>query len=180
MTEGYEGGNAFYEQGIDVLSPIAQEGRADTQVYRQALGLGTPEEATAAQDRYFSDPAQQRLLDQKSNALLRQLNARGSAYNARAPLAGARVATENYNNWLDRVGALGGRGDNALMKTADIRLGQGDMRYGFGATMAGNNINYGNARAQASTIGVNNLLGAIGAASKAYGAFSNPAGFLPK
>jgi hypothetical protein len=59
------------------------------------------------------------------------------------------------------------------MKTADIRLGQGDMRYGFGATMAGNNINYGGARAQASTLGVNNLLNAAGTAAKAAAAFSD-------
>jgi hypothetical protein len=48
-------------------------------------------------------------------------------------------------------------------------MSQGDNAFGYGATKAGNAINYGNAMAQAKGIGVNNLLGLAGTAIKAWG-----------
>lgn len=105
--------------------------------------------------------------------MLRQLNARGSTYGGRAALAGARVGAENYTNYLDRLGNLGAQGGQYAGQQSNIRLGQGDSAFNFGATKAGNSINYGSARAAASQVGVNNLLNIGGTAIKAATAFSD-------
>ena len=50
------------------------------------------------------------------------------------------------------------------------------MAMGYGATKAGQAINYGNALASTRGIGVNNLMGLLGTAAKAAGAYyGNPA-----
>jgi hypothetical protein len=121
----------------------------------------------------------QSILGDQSNALLRQLNARGNTYGGKAALAGARVGRENYEGWLNRLMGQGQQGGQYAGQQASIRSGQGDLRYGFGATKAGQEINYGNARAENRNTGINNLLNVAGTAAKgveaaaAAGAFSD-------
>lgn len=148
-------------------------------MYGHAIGLGTDEQRTAAQSRYFSDPAMSAILGQSSNRLLRQLNARGNTYGGKAALAGARVGLENYEGWLNRLMGQGQQGGQYAGQQAAIRSGQGDLRYGFGATKAGQEINYGNARAENRNTGINNLLNIASTAADgvkaaaAAGAFSD-------
>lgn len=114
---------------------------------------------------------QQAQLGQESNKLLRNLNARGSGPGVQA-LAANRVATENYSGWLNRLQGVGQQGLQATGAQAGVRGAQSDLNWGYGASRAGQETNYGNARAAAQGIGWNNLLGAIGAGAKAYSAFS--------
>lgn len=113
------------------------------------------------------------VLGQESNRLLRQLNARGNTYGGKAALAGARVGLENYEGWLNRLSGQGQQGGQYAGQQAAIRSGQGDMRYNFGATKAGQETSFGNAMGQARSVGVNNLLGVGETALKAAAAFSD-------
>ena len=177
LQSGYDQAQPYYEQAYSEYQPYAEGGSAAQTRYNQLLGLGTPEERATAQQSYFSDPAFQEILGQQSNALLRQLNARGNTYGSKAALAGARVGYENYNDYLNRLMGQGQQGLTAANAQAGIRSGQGDLRYGFGATQAGNEINYGNARAENRTTGINNLLNVAGTATKAVGTAASAGAF---
>jgi hypothetical protein len=179
LQAGYDEAQPYYDEAFDLFTPYAEQGQQANQLYGHAIGLGTDEEREAAQSRFFSDPAMQSILGDQSNALLRQLNARGNTYGGKAALAGARVGRENYEGWLNRLMGQGQQGGQYAGQQASIRSGQGDLRYGFGATKAGQEINYGNARAENRNTGINNLLNVAGTAAKgveaaaAAGAFSD-------
>ncbi len=173
LDAGYNEASGLYDQAGAMYDPYVAEGRTGSATYSQAIGLGTPEEQAAAQQRYFNDPAMLAVLGQQSNALLRKYNAGGSGTGGgRLALAGTRVGLENYGNWLDRVKGVGDQGLTATGAKSNVLLGKGDMRFGLGATKAGSEINFGNAMAQSRSIGINNLLGVLGAGAKAYSAFS--------
>ncbi len=115
---------------------------------------------------------QQAQLGQSSNALLRNLNARGAGAGVQS-LGASRVATEQYGNWLNRLQGLGGQGFQAAGAQAGVRGAQSDLNWGYGATKAGNDINFGNSLSASRNIGTNNLLNAAGTAAKAAAAFSD-------
>lgn len=175
VDRGNAQAQGYYDQAYGEYAPYAglgQQGMADQNIYRQAIGLGTPEERAAAQDRYFSDPAYARMNDQNQNAMMRYQNARGSVGGGKAALAGARVANEGYQGWLDRTRDVGqnamATGFGAASARAGIRTGQADQAWGYGTTKAGNAVNYGNAMAASRGILTNNLLNIAGTAAKAY------------
>jgi hypothetical protein len=183
LKQGYTQGQGYYNRAYDEFAPVAQigtdqygRGRGDTDVYRQAIGLGTPEEQAAAQDRYFNDPAYSRMMQPQFNAMMRYQNARGHAGDAKGALAGARVANEGYQGWLDRTRDVGqnamqtgtGAVTNAATGRSNVRAGQGEMAYGYGATRAGNAQQFGNAMAASRSTLSNNLLGLAGVAANAY------------
>lgn len=169
LQAGYDEAQPFYEEAFDLYEPYATSGQEANTRYNQLLGLGTEEERAAAQDTYLSDPIFSSVLDQQSNALLRQRNARGGTYTGATTMAAGRLGLENYGNYLNRLQGQGQQGFQATGARSNVRLGQGDLRYGFGATKAGQEINYGNARAAASQAGVNNLLSLGGLAIKGAG-----------
>lgn len=119
----------------------------------------------------------QSILSDQSNALLRQLNARGNTYGGKAALAGARVGRENYEGWLNRLMGQGQQGGQYAGQQASIRMGQGDLDFGYGATKAGQEINFGNAMAQNRNTGINNLLNIAGTATKAIGTAASAGAF---
>jgi hypothetical protein len=174
LKEGYDQAQGFNEQAYDLFNPLTQQATGDQNTYRQAIGLGTPDEQKVAQDRFFNDPAQSAILGQQTNALLRKYNAGGSGTGGgRLALAGARVGNEQYGNWLNRLGGLGDKAGAYTSQQAGIRQGQGETAWGYGATRAGSAINAGNAMAQSRSVGINNLLGIAGTAAKAFTAFSD-------
>ena len=177
LTQGYNDAQGFMGQAYDEYEPYANigaQGQADNDVYRHAIGLGTAEERVAAQDRHFSDPAYERMMQPQFNAMARMLNARGSLGGGKGVLAAGRVANEGYQGWLDRVNGVGqnamATGMNVANARAGIRAGQGDLAYGYGTTRAGNQIQHGNAMAQSRGILSNNLLNLAGTAAKAWAA----------
>src|SRR5262245_19822145 len=74
LDAGYQGGNAYYDQAYDELSPYAERGNEANEAYSNAL-LGTPEQRAALFSSYANDPASQGVLGLQSNAMLRRLNA---------------------------------------------------------------------------------------------------------
>jgi hypothetical protein len=177
LQAGYDEAQPYYDEAFDLFTPYAEQGQQANEMYGHAIGLGTDEQRAASQERYFSDPAMSAILDQSSNRLLRQMNARGNTYGGKAALAGARVGLEGYEGWLNRLMGQGQQGGQYAGQQASIRSGQGDLRYGFGATKAGQEINYGNARAENRNTGINNLLNVAGTATKAIGTAASAGAF---
>lgn len=171
LTAGYTEASGMYDQAGEMYDPYVQRGEEGSQVYSQAIGLGTPEERAAAQARYFNDPAQAAILGQNTNALLRKFNSQGSGTGGgRLALAGTRIANEQFGGWLDRVRGVGEGGLAATGAKSNVLLGKGDMRMNLAGTRAGNEISYGNAQAANRSTGINNLLSLGGTAIKAYAA----------
>lgn len=159
IDTGYNEALPRIEEAFNLYQPFAESGRQANTAYTNLLGLNGADAQRSSQDIYFQDPAQQQILSQKTNNLLRQLNARGGTYGGRAALAGARAGLENYNSYLDRVGGLANTGGQFVGQQATLRAGQGDMAYGRGLTKAGVETNSANALAQNKSTSVNNLLG---------------------
>jgi hypothetical protein len=170
LDQGYAQSQGYYNQAADAYAPYAQQGQKASNTYNALLGLNGADARTEAQGMLTSDPLFQGGLAQESNALLRNLNARGQGGGGQAQLAGARVLQQNYGNWLDRYRDAGTQGFQATAGQAGVRAAQGDNAYGFAATKAGNAIQYGNALASSRNIGINNLSNLLGTAAKAYAA----------
>lgn len=168
LDNGYNQSVNYYNQAYDNLSPYAQQGAQGQKTYMDLLGLNGDEARGAAQGMITSDPMWSGKFAADSNAMLRHMNARGAGAGGAAAIAGQRVLTQNYDNALSRYANLGQQGLQTAGMQSQIRMGQGDNAYGYGATKAGNAINYGNAMAQAKGIGVNNLMGLIGTGVKAW------------
>ena len=168
LDTGYEQSQGYYDQAAQGYSPYVQQGQKASNQYNSLLGLNGADARGEAQGMITSDPLFQGGLAQDSNALLRNLNARGQGGGGQAQLAGQRVLQQNYGSWLDRYRDAGSQGFQATNALSGVRAAQGDNAYGFAATKAGQATNYGNAMASSRSIGINNLMGLAGTAVKAY------------
>lgn len=177
LAAGYKQQDARYNEAAGLFQPYADQGRNANDFYYNALGLGTPEQQTTSLNTLTSNPLFQGELGQQSNALMRNLNARGASGGGQAQVAGQRVFQQTAGNWLDRYKDLGQQGYNATGNIAGIRTGQGDNAMGYRASLAGNAINMGNATAQQKSIGINNFSNLLGSAFGAAAAFAKPRGF---
>lgn len=168
---GYQQSQGYYDQAGGLFDPYMQQGGKAASMYGDLLGLNGADARTAAQGVLTSDPLFQGQLAQDSNAMLRQLNARGQSAGGLSAIAGQRVLQQNYGNWLDRYNQVGQQGFQASGAKAGVLTGQGDNAYGFAATKANNRLGQANAIANTRNTGMNNLLGVLGTGLKAYGAF---------
>jgi hypothetical protein len=170
LQQGFNQGQSDYAAAENYFSPYAQEGQRgieDQNFYRKLLmGDG------GATGTLAGNPLFQGELGQNSNAVARGLNAQGASGGGKAQLAAQRVFQGTAGNWVDRFRGLGESGINTGMQAtnamAGLRSGRGDMAYGYGATKAGNSINFGNAMAANRNTGVNNLMGLAGLAVNAF------------
>lgn len=176
LSEGYGQQQQRYDQAFDMFTPFAQQGRAANDFYTNALGLGGQEAQSQAIGTLTSNPLFSGQLAQDSNALSRQLNARGMGAGGTAAMAGARVFQQTAGNWLDRYRDAGRQGFEAAGQQGNIRMGQGDAAYGYGATRANQAIGYGNALSQTRNAGLNNLLGIAGTVISGANAMRKPPG----
>lgn len=144
---------------MESFDPYVQSGAQSQSFYDNLLGLNGADARAESQGVITSDPLFQGQLGQNSNAMLRHLNARGASAGGQAALAGQRVLQSTYGDWMDRYRTGGAQGLNATNAMAGYQAGRGDLSYGYGATRAGHETNFGNAMAQSRSIGINNLLG---------------------
>jgi hypothetical protein len=180
LQQGYNQAHGDYSQAENYFSPYAQlgqQGMEDQNFYRSALGLNGDPARTQATNTIASNPLFQGQLGQESNAVSRMLNAQGSGAGKEA-LAAQRVFQQNAGNWLDRYRGIGEQGVNQGMQAtnqmAGYRAQRGDLAYGYGASKAGNAINFGNAMASNRNTGVNNLMGLAGTVVSGINAFNQP------
>lgn len=172
LGQGYDKAYGDYSNAITGFDQYAQSGQKNQKFYDDLQGLNGREAQAAAQEVYQSDPFAQNALGQSENAMTRYGNARG--YGAgKFALAGQRVANDAYGAWKGTYATGAGQGLQAATQQGNAMQGRGDLSYGYGATKAGNEINYGNALAASRSTGVNNLLNAAGTAAKAAAAFSD-------
>lgn len=166
LKEGFDSAMTRYDQGYDELEGYASSGQLANTRYNQLLGLGTAEERAAGQRIYQDDPIFASILSNQSNALLRQQNARGATYGGQSVAMAGRLGLENYNDYLNRLQGQGQTGLQATGQQSNIRLGQGDAAWNYGATRANSAVNFGNAMAANRNTGLNNLLNIGGTAAK--------------
>jgi len=174
LDQGYGQSQGYYDQASGLFDPYMQQGVEAAVMYADLLGLNGADARTAAQGVLTSDPLFSGQLAADSNAMLRQLNARGQGAGGLSALAGQRVLQENYGNWLDRYNQAGQQGFQAAGAKGNVLAAQGDNAYGFAATKANNAIGQANAMASTRNVGMNNLLGAVGTGLNALSKFYKP------
>lgn len=172
LTTGYNAQQQDFTTAADSFDPYVKSGQQGQQFYTDLLGLNGDEARATAQGTITSDPLWTGKLSADTNAVLKNLNARGMGASGAAALAGERVLAQNYGDVMDRYGRLGDQGLGATGQQAGVIQNRGNNSWNFGATKAGNDINYGNAMAQSRNTGINNVISLIGAGTNAYKAFS--------
>lgn len=163
LTDGFNQQSQRYDQAAGMFDPFVQEGRQGSEMYNALIGLRGGDAANTAYGTLSSLPAFQGQLAQDSNALLRNLNARGMGGGGTAAMAGQRVLQQSVGNWLDRFQQAGQQGFQASNALAGTRMAQGDNAMGFGATRANQAVGLGNAMAGTRNTALNNLIGLAGA-----------------
>lgn len=171
IDQGYADSQGYYDTAAGLYDQYTQQGGKAAGMYADLLGINGADARSAAQGVLTSDPLFQGGLAQDSNALLRQLNARGQSGGGLANIAAQRVLQQNYGSWLDRYNQGGQQGFQAANALGNVRMTQGDNAYGAATTKAGLQIGQGNALAATRNTGINNLMGALGTGLKAYSAF---------
>jgi len=164
-----------YEDAIGTMAPYAEGGQAGFNSYLDALGLNGAEARAEFQNMLMSDPAFTGGLALDQNAVARAMNARGQGGSGAAALAAERVFQENYGNTLNRYAGLGNRGFQAAGAQGNIMAQQGEnvANLLYGNRQQRGNVMQGtqNALASSKQAGINNVLGALGTATKAFGMF---------
>jgi hypothetical protein len=166
LTGGYKTGRADIQSGIDRLDPIAQGGQSAYARLLNSLGVNGAGAQGGVESEYMADPIQNQLMDRITKANTRRFTSMmpGSAGNnsgaATQSLTNSLLA--NWKQYQDQLGGAAAPGIAATGQQAGFNKDQGDMAYGYGATQAGNDINYANARSQASQLGVNSLMKILG------------------
>jgi len=174
LDEGYGQSQGYYDQASGLFDPYLQQGGNAARMYADLLGLNGADARTSAQGTLTSDPLFQGQLASDSNAMLRNLNARGQGAGGLSAIAGQRVLQQNYGNWLDRYNQAGQQGLQAAGAKGNVLAAQGDNAYGFAATRANNALGQANAMASTRNVGMNNLLSAVGTGLNAYSKFYEP------
>ena len=172
LDQGYNTSQGYYDQAASSFDPYTSSGAAGEKMYSDLLGLNGDDARSSAQGVITSDPLWSGKLGEDTNAVLKNLNARGMGASGASALAGQRVLLQNYNSVLDRYQGLGQTGLSATGQRAGVLTGQGDNAYGFGATKANQALQYGNAMAGTRNSGLNNILAVLGTGAKAYAAYA--------
>jgi hypothetical protein len=125
-----------FMQGM--LDPYAQAGQAATSQQQAALGLGTPEEQQAAFESFGDSPGQRFMRERQQKALLRNQAKIGGlgGGNVRSALQeqAAGFAAQDYGNYMNRLQALGGRGQQAAQTMAQQDVGISETAAGTDTT----------------------------------------------
>jgi hypothetical protein len=175
LGQGYNQAQADYTAAENYYQPYADVGKAgiaDQNFYSDVL-----HNRGDAVGQFSSNPLLSGELGSNFMATQRAGNAQGWGAGKEA-LAGQRVFQQTAGSWLDRYrdNAQQGvnTGLNATNAMAGLRSARGDNAYGYGATKAGNAINYGNAMAANRGTGINNLMGLAGTVVSGINAFRKP------
>lgn len=165
LTAGYNAASSDYDAAAGTLQPYADSGVKANKMYADLLGENGTDARDTAEGTVTSDPMYNGGLNQQENAMLRYLNSRGQSAGGKAQLAGQRVLQQNWQTTLGNYKGASDSGAAASNELAGVQTGKGQLAYGYGATQAGNDVNYGNAMAAAANTPWNNIIGLAGAAA---------------
>lgn len=178
LNQGYDSAGANTRTGMaeaqGYYQPYAQQGQQAQTMYGNALGLNGADAQQKFQQGYGGDPFRRQNEDYTTNALMRSYNARGMGGGGTAAMAAARAnlqrGSQDYNQYLDRLGGQAGMGLQVAGAQAGIATNGYNALAGYdvarGQGLASNTINAANAKAQAQSAGVNNVLGIVGGIGK--------------
>jgi hypothetical protein len=169
----------YYDQAQGFLSPYLQGGGQANNLLAAYLGAAGPEAQQQAFANFQNDPGYQAQFNAGVNALDRSATARGGLYSGAAMKGlqefGQQFQRQAFNDRINQLQGFSGQGLQAGSAAAGLAANQGNtlgnLSFGLGQQKASNAINKGNALAQASGIGINNLMNLAGTAVKAFGAF---------
>ncbi|MFA5952249.1 MAG: hypothetical protein WC807_18430 [Hyphomicrobium sp.] len=167
LQQGYDKAYGDYSSAAAGFDPYIESGNKSQGTWDDLMGLNGDGARDAAYGTLSTNPLFTGQLATSSNALSRVLNAQGQSGGGKAALAGARVLQETGGQWVDRYGQGGQMGYNATGAKGNALTARGDLSMGYGATKAGNAINFGNALAANRSTGINNILGVAGLAVNA-------------
>lgn len=140
-------------------------------MYADAIGLNGQPAQDGVVRNFMADPFRAENERLSNEGLARQFGSRGAFQSGAFAQAAARGNLErgsvDWNKWLDRINGVGGQGAQAAGTQAGIDVGGAEMEMTGANARAGNEINYGNAMASSRNIGINNLLGVAGVATRA-------------
>lgn len=160
-TQGYGDARGY-------IDPYIQSGRRASTGYENALGLNGRGGFDEAMGQFGMFAAPEQAATQNAlSAVMRRYNAGqgGGGPSGGLNLAVARTAADRFaqtrNGWLDRMNGMGQQGWQASQAGAGLATDYGnrmaDYATGRAGTLAGNEINYGNALAASRSTGINNL-----------------------
>lgn len=169
----------YYDQAQGFLSPYTQHGGQANALLAAYLGAAGPEAQQQAFANFQNDPGYQAQFNAGVNALDRSATARGGLYSGAAMKGlqeyGQQFQRQAFNDRINQLSGFAGQGQQAGMGAASLAANQGNtlgnLSFGLGQLKASNAINKGNALAQASNIGPQNMLNLGGSVAKAFGAF---------
>ena len=165
-------------QGLDYVQPYMQQGQQANALYGRFLGLNGADDQRAAMDQYQTgDPFRQQNEDMGNRALSRRFASMGMLDSGASRLAMARAnlerGSQDYNNYLNRLGGASQQGFGAASTGAGLAANAGNtlgqMRMGYGQQQAGNAISYGNALAASRSAPWQNIMGLVGMGMQGYG-----------
>lgn len=171
LQEGRDKGVDAYNQGYDqaygFMNPYAQSGTQANSMYTGLLGLNGADTQRGLLAQYANaDPFRQFNEDLANKSLARSYNRMGMLDSGNFRMAAARAnlerGSQDYNNYLARLAGLSQQGMGAAGQLGGYAMGRGQGIAGlwnnYGQNQAGNEIQHGNATAQASGIFGNNLM----------------------
>ena len=101
IDQGFNESQGYYDQAAGLYDPYTQQGGKAATMYADLLGINGGDARSEAQGVLTSDPLFQGGLAQDSNALLKQLNARGQS-------GGGRQVSARGAGGSGRCGSGGG------------------------------------------------------------------------
>ena len=162
LAAAYQTGQTNLGQAVGAYDPLKQLGAQYSQAaptYLGALGIGTPQQVSAAGSAFSTDPGYQFALQQAQQAIQRNFapNMSISGNLAEALQKNAvGYANQDYQNWIKNLQQAGGMGLNATQQAAQGAAGGYTNLANLAQEYGQNQANvYGNV--EGATIGANNL-----------------------
>lgn len=169
--------NSAYSNANDLLRPIYNQGMQGYDMLANFLGVNGPGKQQAAFDNYVQGPDVQFRMNQGINAIDNSSAARTGGVMTGGLLKrlneyGQGVATQDFGNYLQRLGAFAGSGQNAANAL-------NASNYQTAGLISAANTSEGNAIANASLAGGNILGNIIGGGMNLFGNLYGSGGFNP-
>ena len=181
-TQGQGQVTDYYNRARTYIAPYTAGGAQANQLLGNYLGANGADAQRQAFANFANDPGFQAQFGAGINALDRSATARGGLYSGAQMKGihefGQQFQRQAYNDRINQLMGYSGQGQQAALAGAGLanQTGTqlGNMSFGYGQQSAANAINKGNALAQASNTGWNNLIGLAGVAAKAFGMPGTP------
>lgn len=173
LKSGYDTGRSDMGGAIDRLDDFSNP--AAIKRYYDSLGINGADALGGVEHDYMADPIQNALMDRITKANTRAFTSRGMSNSGAATQSLTNSLLDNWRQYQQQLAGAGQTSLGAATTQSGIQKSMGDMAFGYGSTLAGNDINYGNAVAANKTAGAN-FLGTLagnvaGAVAKGAAAF---------